>query len=507
MLLTATMSGEWSVGVAVHAGTTRLAYVGLGDVRLESPDERFTPDYVSLQDLCSQNYSRPMSIWIGEDGMLDGGGLLETPHDIWCAFHAAGSSAGSLLGMAWLPAVLALGATSVYELKTWVVRFEEIVARAESLGLTGSLFNYAVLLLWSLLWLLLVMALTAYASLSPGSIGIGDAHFGGSFGLVRAMVLLTSVCGMALGAHTLKLWDARQMGELLQGLKEARALKRSLYVLLLAQLLLYAVVSLQVCLGASLGLAAPCAAGRRLLGTRHCTRTTRTLPMHHTHRTHTAHVHRTHTARRRLATGRRLLCTHLLRRSSLSRHQGTQPLGGLHTAHRGHATSRCGDAMYAGSPGILPAVGALHGLLLHSHLQVLLPRPHGNATHQGETHTHRTHLPQTTARVQHAYHTRTAACTCAAPPLHPPTQRARHRPHNCSRYLARGRHSHPRALFGADQVCAPATVRAAGRILRRRRPAHSEGRVQCVRWAPVLPTTRSFSGLSARSAAPRRPAF
>ena len=300
MLLTATMSGEWSVGVAVHAGTTRLAYVGLGDVRLESPDERFTPDYVSLQDLCSQNYSRPMSIWIGEDGMLDGGGLLETPHDIWCAFHAAGSSAGSLLGMAWLPAVLALGATSVYELKTWVVRFEEIVARAESLGLTGSLFNYAVLLLWSLLWLLLVMALTAYASLSPGSIGIGEAHFGSSFGLVRAMVLLTSVCGMALGAHTLKLWDARQMGELLQGLKEARALKRSLYVLLLAQLLLYAVVSLQVCLGSSLGLAAPCAAGRRLLGTRHCTRTTRTLPMHHTHRTHTArtpHAHRTHISR------------------------------------------------------------------------------------------------------------------------------------------------------------------------------------------------------------------
>ena len=247
MLLTAALSGEWSVGVAVHAGTTRLAYVALGDVRLESPDERFTPDYVSLQDLCAQNYSRPMSIWIGEDGMLDGGGLLETPHNIWCAFHAAGASAGSLLGMAWLPAVLALGATSVYELKTWVVRFEEIVARAESLGLTGSLFNYAVLFLWSLLWLLLVMALTAYASLSPGSIGIGDAHFGGAFGLVRAMVLLTSVCGMALGAHTLKLWDARQMGELLQGLKEARALKRSLYVLLLAQVLLYAVVSLQVC--------------------------------------------------------------------------------------------------------------------------------------------------------------------------------------------------------------------------------------------------------------------
>ena len=247
MLLTAALSGEWSVGVAVHAGTTRLAHVSLGGVRLESPDERFTPDFVSLQDLCAQNYSRPMSIWIGEDGMLDGGGLLETPHNIWCAFHAAGASAGSLLGMAWLPAVLALGATSVYELKTWVVRFEEIVARAESLGLTGNLFNYAVLLLWSLLWLLLVMALTAYASLSPGSIGIGDAHFGGSFGLVRAMVLLTSVCGMALGAHTLKLWDARLMGELLQGLKQARALKWALYVLLLAQLLLYAVVSLQVC--------------------------------------------------------------------------------------------------------------------------------------------------------------------------------------------------------------------------------------------------------------------
>ena len=152
--------------------------------------------------------------------------------------------------------------------------------------------------------------------------------------------------------------------------------------------------------------------------------------MHHTHRTHTAHVHRTHTARRRLATGRRLLCTHLLRRSSLSRHQGTQPLGGLHTAHRGHATSRCGDAMYAGSPGILPAVGALHGLLLHSHLQVLLPRPHGNATHQGETHTHRTHLPPNNssraARIPHTYRRvrmrRTAAASAHTTRPPPPAQ-------------------------------------------------------------------------------------
>ena len=223
VLLTAALSGEWSVGVAVHAGTTRLAYVALGDVRLESPDERLTPDFVSLQDLCVQNYSRPMSVWVGEDGMLDGGGLLETPHNIWCGFHAAGASAGSLLGMAWLLAVLALGATSVYELKTWVARFEEIVARIEDLGLTGRLCNYAVLLLWTLLWLLLVMSLTAYASLSPGSIGIGDAQFGGSFSLVRAMVLLTSVCGMMLAAHTLRLWDASQMGELLQGLTQARA--------------------------------------------------------------------------------------------------------------------------------------------------------------------------------------------------------------------------------------------------------------------------------------------
>jgi hypothetical protein len=208
VLLTIALSGgEWSVGVAVHAGVARLAYVSLGQVRLESPDERLLPDYVSLRDLCLQNYSRPVTMTMGMDGR-PAVELLETPHDVWCAFETAGASTSSLLQMAWLPALLALGATSVYELKVWVAPFRNAVSRAAALGLTARLFNYLVLFLWCLLWLLLVMALAAFASLSPGGLGIGDAAFGASFGLVRAMVLLTSVCGMGLASHTLELWCA-----------------------------------------------------------------------------------------------------------------------------------------------------------------------------------------------------------------------------------------------------------------------------------------------------------
>ena len=56
-------------------------------------------------------------------------------------------------------------------------------------------------------------------------------------------------------------------------------------------------------------------------------------------------------------------------------------------------------------------------------------------------------------------------------------------PRNAPRHaLQRAVAIQPRALFGADQVCAPATIGAARGVLRRRRPAHGKRRVQCVRW-------------------------
>jgi len=99
-------------------------------------------------------------------------------------------------------------------------------------------------LLFALLWLLLVIALTCFASLAPATIGIGSPEFGDSFALVRAMVLLTSVCGMGLAAHSLQLWDVSNLAEMLNEMRTSRALKRALYVLLLTQLALYAVVAL-----------------------------------------------------------------------------------------------------------------------------------------------------------------------------------------------------------------------------------------------------------------------
>ena len=46
---------------------------------------------------------------------------------------------------------------------------------------------------------------------------------------------------MVLGSHVLQLWDAANMIELVKEMLEARALKRVLYLLLVAQLGLYAV--------------------------------------------------------------------------------------------------------------------------------------------------------------------------------------------------------------------------------------------------------------------------
>lgn len=237
----ALIGAEWSVGVAVHGGAARQAFVGLTGVRLEAADSRYVPQYLSLDDLCIQNYSRPIIVPLGGIPQLE---LLETPRDVWCTFESAGASAGSLLAMAWLPALLALGATLVYELKGNVASFDKIVARAKALGLTARRFNYFALFVWCLLWLLLVLALTVYASLTPASIGIGPAVFGDSFGLVRAMVLLTSVCGMALGAHTLELWDVQELADMLDGVSESHALKRILYMLLFGQLALYGLVAL-----------------------------------------------------------------------------------------------------------------------------------------------------------------------------------------------------------------------------------------------------------------------
>ena len=119
-----------------------------------------------------------------------------------------------------------------------------IVERVGKLGLSSRHFLYFVLFMWCLLWLLLVMSLITYASLVPGTVGIGAASFGDSFGLVRAMVLLASMCGMAMAAHTLQLWDVTNILDMVKELLEARSMKRLLYIALFAQLALYAVVLL-----------------------------------------------------------------------------------------------------------------------------------------------------------------------------------------------------------------------------------------------------------------------
>ena len=156
-----------------------------------------------------------------------------------------------------------------------------------------------------------------------------------------------------------------------------------------------------------------------------------------------------HAAVSALAPGDRLLGPHLLRGPGLPRREGTQPPSGVHTAHRGHATPRCGDTLHAGSPDILPALGSLYRLLLHPRLQVLLPRTHGYAAHQGMLHTptapttpnnnsRATCMPHTHCRVRMRLNMRRTAAAPARTTRPPPACATR----NCPRYLACGRQSH-----------------------------------------------------------------
>ena len=62
---------------------------------------------------------------------------------------------------------------------------------------------------------------------------------------------------------------------------------------------------------------------------------------------------------------------------------------------------------------------------------------------------------------------------------------------NATRHaLQRAAAIQPRALCGADQVCAPATIGAARGVLRRRRPAHGKRRVQCVTGGSCAPASK-----------------
>jgi len=114
----------------------------------------------------------------------------------------------------------------------------------ESLGLTERVIDTAVCALWSLYWVMILIALTLYAASTPDDFGVSPANFGQSFELMRACVLLTSLLAVTLLARALKLWDSQTVKDMLSDLQDARALKLAVYLMLGVQVFLYLVVAL-----------------------------------------------------------------------------------------------------------------------------------------------------------------------------------------------------------------------------------------------------------------------
>jgi len=145
---------------------------------------------------------------------------------------------------AWVPALMVSTWSTTRTLLPLLPQVAPLFEKADALGLTGRVADIAVTALWSLYWLLILVAVMMYASHTPETFGIGPSQFGQSFELIRCCVLMSSLLAVALLARAFKLWGTHTVQALLAEVREARTLKQALYLLLFAQVVLYLIVSL-----------------------------------------------------------------------------------------------------------------------------------------------------------------------------------------------------------------------------------------------------------------------
>ena len=163
---------EWKVGVAMHEGHLRVIHVGLHHVVLQPTDDKVHIEVASLRELCDrgqalveeeaedQRHSRSLRRNIDLPA-------FETPVQVWCSLASAGASANSFFLLAWVPSLLVLAWSSIRTLHTVLPQAEEIYVMVESLGLTERVIDTAVCALWSLYWVMILIALTLCVALRP----------------------------------------------------------------------------------------------------------------------------------------------------------------------------------------------------------------------------------------------------------------------------------------------------------------------------------------------------
>jgi hypothetical protein len=222
------LRGDWLSGNTRLGNQIFMAEVGLTEVRLQTGTG--SSRTLSLASACAE--------WGGKDN--------DASH--WCALDTLGADVEAMLTAAFVPALVVLVLSALTAMHNNVcaarIRQAELEARARQVGVTSMLYNLTMLLAWSLFFLMCMAGLCIYALRAPASLGVGPAAPSKSYQLMRACVLFTSLGTLALVARALKLWDTHTVQHFLRDVRESRLLKRAIYALLGAQLLLYAVVTL-----------------------------------------------------------------------------------------------------------------------------------------------------------------------------------------------------------------------------------------------------------------------
>jgi hypothetical protein len=150
--------------------------------------------------------------------------------------------------MACVPALIIFGLSLVTSLQNCCVAgVRRVLNRGSSDGQPGcfsGLYNGLVLTLWLAFWFMSTAGLCIYAYRVPASLGMGNTSVSKSYQMVRACVLYASLGGVALLSRSFSLWDTNTAQMLLRDLSEARFLKRAMYWMLFAQMVLYLAVCL-----------------------------------------------------------------------------------------------------------------------------------------------------------------------------------------------------------------------------------------------------------------------
>jgi len=223
------LHGDWLEGSVRIGNQIFLAEVGLTEVQLRT-DGSGSSRTLTLRAACAEA----------------GGHDSDSSH--WCSLDQLGADTEAMLTAAFVPALVVLVLSTLTALQnccTGALRDSvQMEARAQALGITSTLYSLVMLLAWSLFFLMCMAGLCIYAYRAPASLGIGRTLPAKSYGLMRAVVLFTSLGTLALVARALKLWDTLTVQLFFRDVAESRFLKLALYCVLGAQLLLYVPVTL-----------------------------------------------------------------------------------------------------------------------------------------------------------------------------------------------------------------------------------------------------------------------